>query len=121
MNVFPLVKMEDANTHITAITKLIYRGKLYDNNSIRISAIPTHKGNKGKTTFSPSSNFCNTTLKIDNNVYSSTVQYYQAVKARRHKDNTTLKRILITTDPYEINKISRQIKTKPALTQQVEG
>ena len=123
-NVLPLAKQQDPNAHITANTKLVYKGKLYDSQSIRNSDIDTHKVHQREndTTIcfqgplSPLSNFYSATIELDSRTYSSTEQYYQAEKARRHSDTKALARIMLTTDPYEIKKISRQIKLNPALS-----
>ena len=127
-NILPLAKQQDSNANITAQSKLFYKGKLYDSVSVRNSAIPTHKVHQRETTtticfqghLSPLSNFYSTTIEIDNNLYTSTEQYYQAEKAKRHSDPRSLARIMLTNDPYDIKKISRQIKPNPSISQEAE-
>ena len=108
--------------------KLIIDGKAYTINTLqslpdvlKCRSTSTLTKNNVTAFFSSKSELSNhhpCPLEIDSKVYTSVEQYYAATKAKHAVDQSSLDKILQTSDPYEAYCVSKDIRMEKTLYEQ---
>ena len=102
---------------LTASNNILYKGEIYDSDTIRKTDIDTRKlhekENKDKIAFhgklSPLSNFYRCNFEVRGKRYTSSEQFYQSERARKHHDYDLAGRIRAEDNPYEIKRLAKDI------------
>ena len=112
----PIAKQYDSHARIVG-QKLLYKGILYNAETVRNADFPTHSVHQNKAEdkigflgkLSPLSNFYRCDLYIDGQMFNCVEQYYQFKKASMCDDVNAMAAILLENDPAQIKQISKSI------------
>ena len=118
----------DPNAKCIPGPRLLYNGNAYDletlkNSGLNIEQVHQKETNKAvyfQGKLSVFSNFHQSPLVIEGTTYHCVEQFYQAKKAERNGNTEIHSMIMLESDPAEIKRLSKLIKTGPSINPQTE-